>query len=301
MAKAQFRMRSFILLFFWLSALASHRASADGRLTVWVYPSPAGIDWSTPNRLAWSALRNEFARSPYPVKHSIGHANIELDCGERRVLSGMTSSGDSPEARALLLENIGMGVLFRDFAGELEKPEEIALELPVRQSGGDLSHLTVLLSDSTCARLMQFHDEYRQRGYGAHYGLVNRPRHGEGAGCTAYATAYLDVGGLILPEMRSSWSRTIRVPLDMIGGGEAGAPKKRVSFFRLLFAGWRKWAGPNEEHREVFFWDPDAMHEWVGQVFDSNRKDFERISHGKSRGLVWDARSIPTPTQPIWY
>jgi hypothetical protein len=290
----------FIAALLVLGALAPRPARADGKLTVWIYPSPVGIDWSSPSKVAWSAVRNELARSPYPFKHSIGHANIELECGGRKVLSGMTSSGDSPEAKALLLERIGMGVLFRDFAGELEKPEEIAMELPIRQAGGALTHLTVLLSDSTCSRLMQFHDEYEALGYGGHYGLVNRPRRGEGAGCTAYATAYLDVGGLILPEMRSRWTKTIRVPVDMIGGGEAGTPKKRVSFFRLLLAPWRNWATPEQDHREVFFWDPDAMNAWVGEVFDSDRTDFERVSLGKSRGLVWDARSVPTPADPIW-
>jgi hypothetical protein len=259
------------------------------------------MDWSTPTALAWSAVKGELARSPYSVKHSIGHVNVEVDCGERKILTGMTNSEIGADTRALLKEKIGLGVLFRDFAGKLESSDEVQAQLPERLRGGAMSHLHVMISDATCGRLMRFYDEFKDQGGDRHYGLPNRPRVvGEGAGCTAFGTAFLELGGLLLPEMHERWSKTIRVPVDLIGGGEAGVPKRRVSVLRLLFSFWRKWATEDQQHRSLHFWDPDAMHLWVKEVFQSNRNDFGRISMDNTVGLTWDARSVATPQEPIW-
>jgi len=275
-------------------------ALAEGKLTLWVYPSPVGIDWSSPSSLGWSAVKNELAPSRYSFKHSIGHVNVQLDCGARSVVTGMTSSGSSVEAKALLSEKIGLGVLFRDFAGELESREKVEAQIPERLKGGAFSHLTFAISDATCERLLEFHDGFEARGYSGHYGLPLRPRWGEGAGCSAYATAYLDLAGLLTPEMKERWSKNILVPIDMIGGGEAGSPMRKVSLMRLLFSFWRKWATPEQEHRAVQFWDPDAIHAWIREVFDSSRDDFGRISIERTKGLTLDATQVPTPADPIW-
>jgi len=285
---------------------ASVPARAEGMLKLYFFPSPKGIDWTSPSKLAWSTIKNELSSSPYRSKHSIGHVNIEIRCpvegqSESRILlTGMTSDGESLERDALLKEKIGLGVIFRNYPGKLETPEYILSQLPERFVGGGISSLDIRVSDSTCHRLLQFHDEYRDLGYGAHYGLPNRPRYGEGAGCTAYGTAYLEVAGLLTPEMKEKWAKTIRVPIDMIGGGEADTPKRKVSVIRLLFSFWRKWATPEQPHRELFFWDPDSMHSWIHEVFHSSRTDFGRISMDRSLGLTWDARAVPTPTDPLW-
>jgi hypothetical protein len=86
----------------------------------------------------------------------------------------------------------------------------------------------------------------------------------------------------------------------MIGGGEADTPVRKVSVLRLLFSFWRKWAKEGEDHRRLHFWDPDAMHAWIGEVFFSNRTDFGRVSMDRTFGLTWDARGVPTPADPIW-
>lgn len=279
---------------------------ADGELKLYIFPSPVGINWSSPSSLAWSALRNELASTPHARAHSIGHVNIELSCAiagtdsRRTIVTGMTDDGINLQRDALLKDRIGMGVLFKNYPGRLESRPEVEDQLPARFRRGDISTLHFLISDATCSRLMQFHDEFRDNGSAGIYGLPNRPRYREGAGCTAYSNAYLELAGLLTGEMVREWSKTIRVPMDMIGGGEAGAPFRRVSMLRVLLTPWRKWARANDDHREVFLWDPDAMHHWVLSVFDSRREDFDRFSIDGSVGLRLDARALPTPTDSIW-
>ena len=294
------------LAFCAVAGLSASHASADGSLKLYVFPSPIGINWATPSSLAWSALKNEFATSPHDRKHSIGHADIELRCRvpgsdePRTIVTGMTDHGINLQRDSILKDKIGMGVLFKDYPGALETREEIEAQLPKRFQQGDIVTLEFLISDSTCSRLMQFHDEFRDNGSAEHYGLINRPRYREGAGCTAYSNAYLDLAGLLSEEMRREWSKTIRIPVDMIGGGEAGVAFKKVSMLRILLTPWRRWAREDQDHRQVFMWDPDAMYQWTRTVFDSHREDFERISIDGSVGLRLDARSITTPADPIW-
>ena len=282
-------------------------ARADGLLRLYVFPSPSGIDWSSPGALARSTLLNELTPSHHERRHSIGHVNVELRCpiaggGARKILTGMTtaSGGSSSEFQALFGDKIGLGVLFRSFPGRLESPDEVRAQLPGRWKRGDISLLEYPISDAACERLMLFHDHYEQEGMAANYGLPNRPRHGEGGGCSAYAITYLELAGILTPEMRDRWSRTIRVPVDLIGGREADTPPRRVSFFRILFSFWRGLAKSGEEFREVRFWDPDAMHQWVREVFLSSRTDYQRISLDESLGLIRDERTTPVPAEPIF-
>lgn len=286
--------------------LGSSLARAEGKLNLYIFPSPLGINWSSPSALAWSALKNELVSSPHASKHSIGHVDIELTCrvdGQtepRRIVTGMTDKGINLQRDSILKDKIGLGVLFKDYPGTLETREEIEEQLPLRFKQGDIATLQFVISDSTCTRLMQFHDEFRDNGSAEHYGLPNRPRFHEGAGCSAYSNAYLELAGLLTEEMRSEWSKTIRIPIDMIGGGEAATPPRKVSMLRILFTPWRKWARDDQPQRQVFMWDPDAMYRWVRAVFDSKREDFDRISIDGSVGLRLDARAVPTPSDPIW-
>src|SRR5262249_44430205 len=143
-------------------------------------------------------------------------ARAEVLCGTDEApiahfYTGMTSSTSSEERKLLLSQGYGLGILFHDFQGMLEQSDEIEANLPTYLKKGGLDFLEYEINRDACLRLVEYKTEYEERGYGAHYGLPNRPRYGEGAGCTAYAVSFLELAGLETPEMRASWSRTIEV------------------------------------------------------------------------------------------
>lgn len=270
-------------------------------LIYYVFPSPRGIDWSSPSCLTWSSLRS-LLRFKFEREHNIGHVNVEVRCSrgisvDRSVLTGMTSARRSDTSRAVLWDGMGLGALFYDFNGRLESREEVEQQWPERRKHGELAMIRYQISDSTCQRLLQFERQYRESGAERHYGLPRRPRYGEGGGCSAYGVSFLELAGLLTEEMREAWSRTIRVPEDLIGR-PMGA--RRVSMTRILASFRRGWASPEEPHRELFFWDPDAMYRWILEVFDSARADFGRQRVGRIPVLQIDARRLPTPDEPIW-
>jgi hypothetical protein len=192
---------------------------------------------------------------------------------------------------------MGLGVLFYNFPGRLETREDVERQWPERRRKGELAAIRYQISQSTCERLLQFEREYRENGYEQNYGLPRRPRYREGGGCTAYGTSYLELAGLLTEEMRHQWSKTIRVPQDLIGAPEGD---RWVSVGQLLTNFWRRWARPEHPHREVFFWDPDAMYQWINAAYDSGRTDFGRQKVGAVKVLTLDATDVPTPTDPIW-
>src|SRR5262245_63494904 len=71
-----------------------------GRLTVYAIPPPLPLDWSTPNALLRSVQASRSAAADLvkngqaAITHSIGHVNLELDCGPWSIaLTGQTDRG----------------------------------------------------------------------------------------------------------------------------------------------------------------------------------------------------------------
>src|SRR4051812_29494205 len=65
--------------------------AAAGKLTVFAIPPPITLDWSTPNKLLGSVMTSRtaakaaVASGEAAITHSIGHVNIQLDCGDDSV------------------------------------------------------------------------------------------------------------------------------------------------------------------------------------------------------------------------
>lgn len=87
-------------------------------LTLFVVPSP-GLDWSSPKNLFLSTAKSKLMMKP----HFMGHLWIELKCGDKTELTGMT--GDNPDfINQLVMNGRGLGVLYHSFPGKLETDVE---------------------------------------------------------------------------------------------------------------------------------------------------------------------------------
>ena len=69
--------------------------------------------------------------------------------------------------------------------------------------------------------------------------------------------------------------------------------------------GARSWAVDKFTGRELFFWRPNLMYDWVKNKIKKveRRKivDYKIITRGKTKGLFLDVSNIPTPTESIFY
>jgi len=290
--------------------LLSHVAQA-GSLTIYAIPSPRGLEWSTPKALAWSTYQNQNSAQT----HTIGHANIHLRCdiaaGDEEnfeIATGMTSTEDDPTRALLQDEGYGLGILFVTIPGRLEPAQEIAADLESRRKSGLINFMQFKISAKTCSRLAKYVREYKDRGYDQAYGLPNRPRYGEGSGCSAFVASFLDLAGLHTPTLRSKWYRELRVPKHLVGGPLTGNFVRVMDLIRPLRPS--RWAKPEEPHFLIQFYDPEAL-------FLNLREDYQAKSHPlgddvsgampvrfvsdqKVAGFELDANNIPTPDENIW-
>jgi hypothetical protein len=265
----------------------------DDELILWVVPAPLplGMTWRRPGPLVRRTIFNEAT----DLNRGIGHAGVTLRCAaspERPAvhwLGSARSVGD--DFRALVFEEkAGMGILFATVPGRLEQAEELQPTLDLRARRGRLTWLRMGIPSETCHALRDYVDAADEAGANDRYGFV-RPLHLEGAGCTAFSMAFLELAGLVEPWMREEWTFDVLVPMELIGGAEN--PGNEVGVGRLVTIA-RGWASPEEPHLRVNGWEPTYMFHSVHARTMSYEAAVEQL--GRATGLVLDRRdAAPSP------
>ncbi len=269
-------------------------------LTLYFYPSPYGIDWSSPKSLTKTAILNQFNR----IGRSIGHVHIELKSPEHHIITGMTQKSKTEERKLLFIDQIGYGILLHSFQGAIEETHNIIPEIERRKKIGKFSFLKFEITKHHFERAYLYLEEYKKYEFFNQYGLANRPRFGEGAGCTAFAASFLEVTGLMLDEFKSHWTNTVKIP-HHLAGGKFHKENKKVPLWKLLFHDeYSSWAEDHEPHHFIYFWDPDRMHQWCVHTWNHESKHnsgkYKLIQEGKAKGLILNASHHSIPDEPLW-
>jgi hypothetical protein len=196
--------------------------AAAGTLTIYAIPPPVALDWSTPNKLLGSVVASRSAAADVvsageaAITHSIGHVNVQLDCGDLSIpLTGQTDTGGGEWQAA----SDGAGLLLRDTPGALDDmasigdPAETAADIAARQQSGRVTQIAFTVNRATCQRVRAFYDAYVAAQAYTHYDGAFRARRLEGAGCAIFGAGVIDVAGLLRRSlMTPEWART-----EMIG------------------------------------------------------------------------------------
>ena len=290
-------MKSILLLFCFIT---SAWASAP-KITLYVFKSPAGIDWQSPRSLAVSAIKNQLYSYFEDNDRILGHISIDLQCKQRRVVTGMV--GRQGESRRMVLqEDAGHGVLFHIFPGRLESQAELEKEIRAKQTTGLVHAITYLVDDLACDKMLAHYDNHIMQGGVHNYGFPLNTLAGEGGGCSAFGISFLQVAGIANPEYLKAWSGSVWVPKKYIGPHNTQRYKSgdqallAVSKHRpvnvlniLLETDADKWGKP-QDPESVFlaFFDPDTMFKWVEEMVAKNAFPF--VKHDESFEVVLDAR-----------
>lgn len=271
--------------------LLSGSSWAKNEMSLYFKPSPKGYDWSSPSAVLKSAVKNKLSFD----SRFMGHVFVELRCGDQYELTGMSGKSLDPVTQ-LLVNQRGLGILYHSFEGELEKTSELKDELNALLSEGKVTYTKFLLNEGQCKRATEYLTQYREKNVGRYYGLANRPRYGEGAGCSAFGVSFLEVTGVMEQEMKDNWSQSIYIPLEL-----AGPPvtDEGVSLFKILTSG-DKWATDKEKHKLLTFWNPDKMNAWVKKKVEEKQAYYSVENNQKAQGVVFDKTTLPAPMGPIW-
>ncbi len=269
-------------------------AKTEPHLTLYFIPSPLGMDWSTPAKIAISALKNRLRFK----SHFMGHVLVELQCGNQTELTGMTGV-NFDYLTQLLIHNRGLGILYHSFDGQLEDKSAVAENIKELTAEGDrINFVKYILNEGQCNRAVTYLKEYREKSVGRYYGLANRPLYGEGAGCSAFGASFVEVIGLMDQDIKDAWTHTVNIPFAF-----AGPPlqEKGVNLFKLILDGVN-WAEENEPHQKLTFWSPDKMFDWVKlKISQAADEKFYTVKElGQAKGLVINKSFLAAPSGPIW-
>ncbi len=270
-------------------------------LTLFTMPAPRKIDWSSPRSLLTSAVTNNLTFQHRSHKHAIGHVFIQLSHEGRKelIITGSVPSPEDDSSAKVLKKGYGLGILFSDMAGRLEKTEDLQAEIVDRFESGRIAYIRFKLSEANYDRLRKFLDIYRKRGYGNNYNGLNRPREGLGAGCSAFGMAFVEVAGLLHPVWKEKWPISVRIPNTLIGGPLTG---NKVSPWKVVKAG--KWAKESEPHRVLSLYEPYNIYEWILEEWRrENTQKSGRVKLLKRKnafGLEYDCTHVAPPEEPMF-
>lgn len=268
-------------------------------ITIYSIPSPKGINWKSPNGLVFSYVSNIFCSSRYRKnKHPIGHMMVELKDSSRHALVGVTSIAGSGMSKKVILKGYGLGILFTTINGKLEEEDKNIPQVQQRCETGDIAFITYKIDQLVFNRLWQYLQEYKEKGYPRFYNGWNKPREGLGAGCSAFAVSFLEIGGLshVLPA--NEWCVEVAVPRRLIGGRVVAS---YVQLIKLLFA--KRWAAnSNTTCMPLSLYEPTLLYNWIKKTHGSaiTMETIQKTSIGKAPGLIIDCSHIRPPDEPIW-
>lgn len=290
-----------------------------GKLNLYLIPPSTPLDWTTPNTLINTAIRSEVSETVLKrfglaaLGHSIGHVNVELECGSESIpLTGQT--GDTVSWKAAV---DGFGLLLRGFPGHMNAQPEgghdaMVEDIRLRVKNGLLAKMSFLVNEATCQRVKSFHDEYVKRGAYQRYGGSFRSRRFEGGGCGIFGADVVDVSGMLRrSQFTPLWTQSVIAGQKRIANAFSGDPFAAGSNLvapgpdgKSLFwtggetipaSGWpilagteklKAWSDAEDEFTVPFsIYDPMRMHDWAQKVWE------EASAHGSTTSLetTWTA------------
>ncbi len=247
-------------------------------ILVFAYPSAAYLDWSSPSKLARTAVQSTLAKRTFSLPSTIGHAQIAWSCRKPDgTLISRGASGQSGEDNGQSLVGLrsgwGMSILELVFTdGHLESPTDVDSRIRSGAAGNQFSWAGFKVPVENCLQMVDFVENYQKSEAYKNYGFPVDPLKFEGAGCTSYANAALERSGAPLP-FRDAWVRRYPIPEAQLGRfGEPPAhaavfPKSRipkrdlqVPLTDFLF-GEQTWARAGEASVPFQYYDPELFYE----------------------------------------
>lgn len=254
-------------------------------LTLYVVPTPKGLDWNSPRSLFMSAIENKLSFA----SHFMGHAWVEIKCDGRHELTGMVN--EQPDYLSkIILEEKGLGIFYHSFPGRLEKKDDVVNELAYYKQNGRMNFVTFKISSGQCKRALKYLDQFREKNVDRNFGLAHRPRHGEGADSSSFAVSFPDVLKVLDQEMKEAWIQSLNIPLEL--------KDQEVSFFKAFTR--TEWATENEKKVKLSFWNLDKMYNWINEKVAQKKSGYTISTQEKVSGIVIDKSHFPVPAESIW-
>ncbi len=298
-----------VVMFYNLRAEEKEKGNSPYRfneLTVFVIPSPVPFDWSSPSSLTNSFFKGYLSNFMVRDRYLLGHLFVQITTPmlAEPIIAGMRSVSTREKRVRLFKEKAGLGILGIGFEGRLETMEELIQKIPIYKRRQELASVTFRINDEAARLIIDFINRFdRPSNEGIrpseHYGGAFWPLfRNEGAGCTSFGLAMLELAG-ICDMIRSDWKISVNIPTHLIGGELNPGHNVRIRDIRAA----DHWAGNSKSETFVPFqiYDPSLMYTWIKERVSTPESPFYDASQGKMPALFVDFRHVKPPLQKFQF
>lgn len=274
-------------------------------ITLFVIPSMHPIVWDSPATLYESTKACFLKTLGLADNYLLGHMTVQLESSllDKPMVLAQTSGTVEEKTNLILKQKIGFGILGATLTGRIETEEEIEHKLSVYAKREKLTFISYRINEKAMKRILSFIEQYQkkitenQAPYNF-YGGAFWPRFkNEGAGCSTFGMALLDVVGIKAED--SVWKKQVRIPKEIIGGVFNNNKKNRVRTIKNAVS-WHDGNGiPNVDFVNYFSYEPSIMFDWINDYLKEN--PLSVIQKKGVNGLLLDKQHIEfDETKPLF-
>jgi hypothetical protein len=318
MKRINMKITRIVIAFFITSFLLTQSEATESNpyryheLTIYVIPSPVEFDWSSPATLYQTHKKSLIKTLTSSYSYSLGHLFVQLTSPllDEPLYTGMRSTSRKEQQYLVLKEKVGLGILGIGVEGRLENSAELEEVIRFHAGKNKLAAITYRISDTAVRRILDFIDQFNspdneEHISSSHYGGTFWPLYEkEGAGCTAYGLAMLELAGIDRGEL-DQWKVEVNIPMELIGGELNSGRKVGLKDLRKTTR-WHDGTGEaNIDFVPFWIYDPTLIYNWIKTHVRSGNPGLQApytlATYPNVPRLFADFRDIGlSPDQPIF-
>lgn len=298
----------FVLNF--LSPLTAQKQSANSEheLTIYVMPTMYPLDWSAPSKL-YNSMKSTYLKTvALPDNYLLGHVAVGLKTPllQETLLIAQSSSSLEEKLDLIMKQKVGFGILGAPMKGRIESTEELTHKLEVYARRNKLAFIRFKINQIAAERILKFIERYSDKINETHsasdfYGGAFWPLYqNEGAGCSAFGMALLDLVEILPPENKE-WYINVKIPMKVVGGEYNNGKKVKVRTIKRTNKWFEDEGEINVDYVEHLLYEPSIMFDWIHNRRQKPDSVYHAINDGEVPGLIVDVTHIlPDTTNPIF-
>lgn len=262
-------------------------------------PTLFPINWESPADLYNSMISCYLKTALVSNNYLLGHLAVQLNSPllPKSILTAMKSIDQKERIDFMFVKKIGFSILGVSFKGKLETENELNRKFKAYSKRDKLAFITYRINEQAAKRIIHLIENFSQsqnnkpaaRNF---YGGFFWPRYpNEGAGCSAFGMALLDVANL-LDTNSQEWMKQVNIPMSIIGGEFNNGRKVKISTVKKTKS-WYKGTGEiNVDYIPYEVYEPSIMFEWILKQRTVEDTGFKSVEKDGVPGLYIDCRDV---------
>ena len=262
-------------------------------------PTLFPINWESPADLYNSTISCYLKTALVSNNYLLGHLAVQLNTPllPKSILTAMKSTDQKERIDFMFIKKIGFSILGASFRGKLETEKELNQNFKAYSKRNKLAFITYRINEQAAKRIIQLIENFSQSrnnkpAASNFYGGAFWPRYqSEGAGCSAFGMALLDVANL-LDANTQDWLIQVNIPMSIIGGEFNNDKKVKISTVKKTKS-WHNGAGKiNVDYIPYKVYEPSIMFDWILRQRAAENTKFKSVEKDGVPGLYIDCKDV---------